>query len=285
VTLDRGRFGISSVGSGLRPRAPCLALADHAAQPPSDRQRSLSLDPRQGESRERHRHGRDNRTSVLEREGPAGRDRRTAAMRLGARRRRERPNTAPALPPLLGRRAGLYSAVPGTSDCGFFGRPAMLMANHMAWGGTTPASRSARSTCHSARRCSVKRPTRWTRCSVRSPWLSTWLSTWLSAEQTFPPDGPRRGRFRAQNDGGDDGNRTRVRGFADRSLTTRARRRGTQWLPREDSNLGSRIQSPLSCQLDDGAAGPPPRLAGRYQGGRKMERKTGLEPATLTLAR
>jgi hypothetical protein len=56
--------------------------------------------------------------------------------------------------------------------------------------------------------------------------------------------------------GGDDGNRTRVRGFADRSLTTRARRRGTRWLPREDSNLGSRIQSPLSCQLDDGASSP-----------------------------
>jgi hypothetical protein len=47
--------------------------------------------------------------------------------------------------------------------------------------------------------------------------------------------------------GGDDGNRTRVRGFADRSLN----HSGTSppvigWLPREDSNLGSRIQSPLS---------------------------------------
>ena len=29
-----------------------------------------------------------------------------------------------------------------------------------------------------------------------------------------------------------------------------------RWLPREDSNLGSRIQSPLSCQLDDGAVAP-----------------------------
>ena len=51
--------------------------------------------------------------------------------------------------------------------------------------------------------------------------------------------------------GGDDGNRTRVNGFADRSLTTRARRHRSRgairaWLPREDSNLGSRIQSPLS---------------------------------------
>ena len=48
--------------------------------------------------------------------------------------------------------------------------------------------------------------------------------------------------------GGDDGNRTRVRGFADRSLnhsgTSPLARFG--WLPREDSNLGSRIQSPLS---------------------------------------
>jgi hypothetical protein len=57
----------------------------------------------------------------------------------------------------------------------------------------------------------------------------------------------RRVTSRAQKGGGDDGNRTRVRGFADRSLTTRARRlRPLRWLPREDSNLGSRIQSPLS---------------------------------------
>jgi hypothetical protein len=35
--LDQDRCGISRVGSGLGPRAPCLALADLTAQPPSAR--------------------------------------------------------------------------------------------------------------------------------------------------------------------------------------------------------------------------------------------------------
>ncbi len=56
------------------------------------------------------------------------------------------------------------------------------------------------------------------------------------------------------------------------------------WLPLEDSNLGSRIQSPLSYQLDEGAAAVSSQPVDALPG-QEMERKTGLEPATLTLAR
>jgi hypothetical protein len=52
----------------------------------------------------------------------------------------------------------------------------------------------------------------------------------------------------------------------------------SRWLPREDSNLGSRIQSPLSYQLDDGASAP------RLEASRSPLRgqKNGAEDGTRT---
>ena len=84
--------------------------------------------------------------------------------------------------------------------------------------------------------------------------------------------------------GGDDGIRTRVHGFADRSLATRARRHfAGAWLPREDSNLGSRIQSPLSCQLDDGASAPPHEASrSSNRGSPRAGQKNGAEDGTRT---
>ena len=52
----------------------------------------------------------------------------------------------------------------------------------------------------------------------------------------------------------------------------------SRWLPREDSNLGSRIQSPLSCQLDDGASPPPTEASRSPQRGQKI----GAEDGTRT---
>ena len=93
-----------------------------------------------------------------------------------------------------------------------------------------------------------------------------------------------RGPIPTQNDGGDDGIRTRVHGFADRSLATRARRHfAGAWLPREDSNLGSRIQSPLSCQLDDGASAPPHEASrSSNRGSPRAGQKNGAEDGTRT---
>ena len=87
--------------------------------------------------------------------------------------------------------------------------------------------------------------------------------------------------------GGDDGTRTRVNGFADRSLATRARRHAQLALaaPR---GFEPRFTDPKSAVLPArrrGICATLSRLAGHRCEGRKMERKTGLEPATLTLAR
>ena len=91
----------------------------------------------------------------------------------------------------------------------------------------------------------------------------------------------------AQISGGDDGNRTRVNGFADRSLATRARRHAHRALaaPR---GFEPRFTDPKSAVLPArrrGIGATASRLAGHRSRGRRMERKTGLEPATLTLAR
>ena len=112
-------------------------------------------------------------------------------------------------------------------------------------------------------------------------------SVWLSIARTPLPPNRSEGQSRAQNDGGDDGTRTRVNGFADRSLATRARRHAHLALaaPR---GFEPRFTDPKSAVLPvrrRGIGAPEARLAGHPRKGEKMERKTGLEPATLTLAR
>src|SRR5437870_3218861 len=78
-------------------------------------------------------------------------------------------------------------------------------------------------------------------------------------------------RIRAQNVGGDDGNRTRVRGFADRSLdhSGTSPRQLTMAAPR---GFEPRFTDPKSAvlPLDDGAANPPHEasrsVTGRHPG-------------------
>ncbi len=72
--------------------------------------------------------------------------------------------------------------------------------------------------------------------------------------------GARRGSsrlLRVSNGGGDDGNRTRVNGFADRSLTTRARRRAAGCPARIRTSVhGSKVRCPTTRRRGTESAGP-----------------------------